>query len=351
VTDPRTRIRQAARDIRSALVPDLRVEVFEVRVRSRPEGVLVSNVTTVSAAAQAFRRRLGEAGVEAEIITRVLPDPALAPRTEALVRAPVAPVYRRPTLGSHQITQYVLGTRLTLLSRRGRFYRIRGEDAHVGWVHRGYLIRGEPDWALAWERAEGGQPVVSLGAEVHDETDRVAARLPWGARVIQQAGGRILLPDGRAGHVATGEVVQADRLWDRFPSRAESVVRTARRWLGAPYLWGGVTPHGVDCSGLVQAVFWVHGVALPRDSDMQAGLGVRIDPGQELSGLRSADLLFYAENRRVNHVALSLGGSEIIHASVGNGVVALNDMAGSEEMERYLRSIFVGARRLLPDNA
>lgn len=351
MTDPRTLIRHAARDVRRTLVPDPRIEVFEVRIRPGRSRPLVSNVTTVPAAAAAFRSRLEEAGLDADITTRILPDPDLEPRTEALARAPIVPVYRRPTLGSHLMTQYVLGTRLTLLSRRGRFFRIRGEDAHVGWVHRGYLTRGEPGWALAWERAEGGDPVVSLGAQVNDSADRVLARLPWGARVIQQAGGRILLPDGRDGHVASGEVVQADRLWDRFPSRAESVGRTARRWLGAPYLWGGVTPHGVDCSGLVQAVFWIHGVALPRDSDMQAALGADIDPGEAFQGLRAADLLFFAENRRVNHVALSLGGSEIIHASVGNGVVALNDMAGTGEMDRFLRSIFVGARRLLPDDA
>ncbi len=349
MSELRTALRLAARDVRAALVPDPRVEVFEVRLRSATSPAQVDVVTTVAAAESAFRRRLGESGLQANVVSRVLPDPHLAPRTEALVRAPVAPVYRRPTLSAHQITQYVLGTRLTLLSRRGRFYRIRGEDAHVGWVHRGYLTRGEPGWALAWERGEGGEPVVSLGAEVHDTADRILARLPWGARVLRLSGGRIRLPDGRHGELAGGEVVSADRLWDRFPARAESVVRTARRWLGAPYLWGGVTPAGVDCSGLVQAVFWIHGVALPRDSDMQAALGARIDPGADFGRLRPADLLFFAEKRRVNHVALSLGGSDIIHASVSNGVVALNDMAGGLETDRFLHRIFVGARRLLPD--
>lgn len=342
-------IRSVARAVRTALVPDPRVEVFEVRTRAGPDRPLVSNVTTVPAAAADFRRRLDEAGVEADVRTRILPDPELEPRTEALVRAPVMPVYRRPTMNSTQITQYVLGTRVTLLSRRGRFYRIRGEDAHVGWVHRGYLVRGEAAWALAWERAEGGGPAVALGAEVRDAADGVVARLPWGARVIQQAGGRILLPDGRTGQLASGEVVPVDRLWERFPSRPESVVRTARKWTGAPYLWGGVTPHGVDCSGFVQAVFWIHGVALPRDSDMQATVGVPVDPGEGFQALRAADLLFYADGPRVNHVGLALGGCHVIHASAGNGVVGLNDMAGSLGTERFLRRIFVGARRLFSD--
>jgi gamma-D-glutamyl-L-lysine dipeptidyl-peptidase len=309
----------------------------------------ISGATTIPAAGDLFRRLVEEAGVRADFDLRLLPDPALGPRTEALVRAPIAPVYRRPTMSSTQVTQYVLGVRLTLLSRRGRFFRVRGEDAHVGWVHRGYLARGEVEWALAWERAEQGEPVVSLGAEVQDQADRVFARLPWGARVIQQAGGRILLPDGRAGHIGSGEVVAADRLSDRFPPRGESVIRTARRWLGAPYLWGGVTPHGVDCSGLIQSVCWIHGIALPRDSDMQALLGVEIDPGPDFAYLDAGDLAVFAEKRRVNHVALSLGGSHIIHASAGNGTVDLNDLRGELDYERFLRRIFRGARRLLPD--
>jgi cell wall-associated NlpC family hydrolase len=347
--DPIGRIREAAREVRRRFVPDSRIEVFEVRTRTVDGTHSVTGQTTVPAAAAALRETLADLGIPVDISLRLLPDPAVAPRSEALVRAPLAPVYRRPTMNSTQITQYVLGNRLTLLSRRGRFWRIRGEDGHVGWIHRGYLVRGERDWALAWERAEGGEPVVSLGAELHDEADRTFARLPWGARVTQVAAGRILLPDGRSGKLGGGEVVAADRLADRFPARGESITRTARRWMGAPYLWGGVTPNGVDCSGLVQSVFWIHGVAVPRDSDMQARVGAEVEPGSGFADLRPGDLLFFAERNRVNHVALSLGGPHIIHASASNGGVDLNDLSGDVEFEAHLRDVFSGARRLLPD--
>jgi hypothetical protein len=74
-----------------------------------------------------------------------------------------------------------------------------------------------PTGRLRWERAEQGEPVVSLGAEVRDDRGPQFARLPWGARVIQQSGGTILLPDGRTGLLGGGEVVAADRGSDRFP--------------------------------------------------------------------------------------------------------------------------------------
>ena len=349
MSDTLALIRDIVRDVRADYVPDSRVDVFEARARMTDGRPAVAGETTLRAAADDFQRRIRDADIDADLRIRVLPDRSLQPATEALVRAPIAPVYRRPTMNSTMLTQYAMGNRLTLLSRRRRFWRIRGEDGHIGWVHRGYLARGEPRWALGWERAEGGEPVVSLGAELLDEADRVFARLPWGARVVLHAGGRVRLPDGRAGRLGTGELVPADRLADRFPARGESITRTARRWIGAPYLWGGVTPCGVDCSGLVQSVYWIHGIALPRDSDMQALLGASVEPGPDFEALRPGDLLFFAEDRRVNHVALSLGSAHIVHASASNGGVEVNDMGGDRELEAWLRDIFVGARRLLPD--
>ena len=348
VSDPLDKLRNLAREVRQEFVPDPRVDVFELRTRAGNGAPTVTGLTTVPAAAAAFEARAGELDLPA-VRVLVLPDPSLAPRSEAVVRAPIAPVYRRPTMNSTQLTQYVLGHRLTLLSRHARFWRVRGEDAHVGWVHRGYLARGDAHWALAWERAEGGDPVVSLGAELVDDDESTFARLPWGARALQVAGGRILLPDGRSGRVGSGEVVAADRLADRFPARGESLARTARRWMGAPYLWGGVTPNGVDCSGLIQATYWIHGIALPRDSDMQARVGAEIAPSEGFANLRAGDLVFFAERGRVNHVAMSLGGPQIIHAAASNGGVGLNDLSGAGRLDVWLRGVLQGVRRLLPD--
>jgi gamma-D-glutamyl-L-lysine dipeptidyl-peptidase len=348
VADPIAEIRGAARTVRAALAPDPRTQVFETRIRRAPTGAVVHGVTTLPAAVEEFRRRLAERGVAAQLRLRVLPDPVLAPRSEALVRAPVAPVYRRATMSSTQITQYVLGARVGLLSRRGRFYRVRGDDGHLGWVHQGYLRRGTHEWALAWERGEQGQPLFSLGA-VLGTADGAPVRLPWGARVLGDQAGRVLLPDDRVGQVLSGDLVGWDQRYERFPPRGDEVVATGHLWLGAPYLWGGVTPWGVDCSGLAQAVYAMHGVALPRDSDMQARTGAPVEVGAEFGGLRPGDLLFFAEKGRIIHVALSLGESAVLHASAGNGAVGLNDLAGSGDHDRYLRRIFLCARRVLPD--
>jgi len=331
-------------------VPDFRSGIFDVRVETRDGRLVLSGETTHTDAAEQLLAEAGKVvktGIVDEIVR--LPDPALGAGVYGVVRAAIVPVYLEPSLPAAQISQLVLGMRFDLLARRGDWLRVRAEDGYLGWIHDGYVRLGEREWAERWERGSYGEPVVSLGAELVDEEGNALARLPWGARVLR-FGSTYELPDGRRGTVGSGEVVDVDRLADRFPARGDSIARTARRWHGTPYLWGGVTMSGADCSGFAQAVMWMHGIALPRDSDLQARIGVPVDPGEDFSAVRPGDLLFFAaHSARVSHVAISLGGPLIIHSALGNGGVAVNTMTGELDFERRLRRLFTEVRRLLPD--
>jgi hypothetical protein len=345
----RSTIDRAIESVRRQYVPDFRSGVFDVAADQSGANVVLRGQSTHPQAVAALIGLLREQGLTAVDEVTSLPDVTLGAARHALVRSAVAPVYAEPRLPAPQISQLVIGMRVELLSQSGPWFRIRGEDGYIGWVYEGYLQTGADDWAFSWERGTSGESVVSLGAELVDEDGRILARLPWGARLSRHSGA-LHLPDGRTGVLAHGDVIDIDRLADWFPHRGESVARTARRWYGAPYLWGGVTLNGVDCSGFTQAVMWMHGIALPRDSDLQerAGPGVALDvvPGQ----LRPGDLLFFAEeDARVSHVAISLGGTLMIHSALGNGGVHINDLAGHEPLEQRLASMFVSARRLLAD--
>jgi cell wall-associated NlpC family hydrolase len=337
--------------------PDPRMAVLDLRLHEQAGTFTITGETTEPAAIAALHHRLsaatGGATIQDEVIR--LPDPALGKATFGLVRSAIAPVYADSRIATPQVSQYVLGHRLDLLSRHGHWWRVRGEDGYIGWMHYGYLETGDEEWAQRWERGEDGEPAVSLGAELTDDEGLTFVRLPWGARLVRDQPAAYRLPDGRRGRLGAGELVDADRLRDRFPARGDSIVRSARRWLGTPYLWGGVTPSGADCSGFVQSIFWMHGLALPRDSDQQARVGTGVlEAGEEhldFSVLRPADLLFFSETeeRRISHVAISLGGSAIIHSALSNGEVAVNDLGGPLEVEGRLRTSFVRAHRILPD--
>ena len=114
------------------------------------------------------------------------------------------------------------------------------------------------------------------------------------------------------------------------------VAKTAHKYLGSPYAYGGRSPKGFDCSGLVWYVYRQHGVALPVSSAKQAGVGEKVDQDDLIPG----DLVFFRSGSRIDHVGLYVGGNKMIHApGKGRNVVKVNIK------DKYYRKHYAGARR------
>jgi hypothetical protein len=335
-------------EVRARHASDPRLAVFEIEIDARDGRLVLHGATSEPAAVEALRRAVATLDGGVQIVDRIVRLPDVEPElTHALVTSAAAPMLAQPFIVGAQISQLILGHWLTVLRREGRWLHCRSDDGYLGWVHLGYVKRCDENAARAWAIGTGGTACVSLGAEVLAEDGSVLARLPWDARVVRQLDGSIRLPDGRVGQLR-GELIPLSAQPLRLPAEGAAIIESAAAWLGAPYLWGGVTHGGVDCSGLAQTVFRLHGIELPRDSDMQARMGDPVDPGPRWENLRAGDLLFFAEDdRRVTHVVISEGGSKIIHSSLGNGGVKRNDLAGDLGYERELARIFVGARRVI----
>lgn len=265
----------------------------------------------------------------------------------ALIRSALAPVRSQPDVRAEQSSQELLGSVVRVIERGADWFRVVGEDGYGGWVHEGALLFCPADQAEAWWDDAGGRPAVALDAALVDDSGRVIMRLPWGARVAL-ADGLIRLPDGREGRLLEGRLVDWGERARDFPAEAAAVVATAWDWLGVPYLWGGRTRWGTDCSGFVQAAYRLHGFLLPRDSYEQAEIGAAIDLDAGLAACSPGDLLYFRgrESDRVVHVGLSLGGATILHAAEANGEVAFDDLAGSSDLQRSLAGRVYGVRRL-----
>ncbi len=160
--------------------------------------------------------------------------------------------------------------------------------------------------------------------------------------VVSQAGDwlGLLMFDGRTGWAPASRITLLD--WDVIqPELGEGmpqIVQTALRYLGIPYVWGGVSTSGMDCSGFVQRVFREHNIQLPRTATPQARVGVEVSPSQMLPGDR---VYFWNRARtRIDHTGIYIGNGKMIHAASRPGRVVVEQLVGGR-----LWPLLCGVRR------
>ncbi len=235
------------------------------------------------------------------------------------IAAPRTFLLRHPEPAAEGVSEALYGERVNVFDTCGAFRRVATRrDGYLGWV---------PADALAGDLSPPTHRVVSLRGHVFEAPKVQSARLfelSHGATLHVELSGereegewsRVALARVEAGFVRS---TLLSPLNEPAPTAtAEAVVAFATRFLEAPYVWGGTTAWGLDCSGLVQTVYAAHGLALPRDADQQEACGREVTPGEA----QPADLLFFP-----GHVAISLGGTRLLHANAHHMRVTVDDFA------------------------
>lgn len=346
-------------ELRTKLAPDPRLEVFNVTWERRNGGVVVrGDVGSPEAKTQVIEAlyQAGLSTVADELL--VLPDPALGAEEAGIVAVSVGNVRREPRHSAELTTQVLMGASLRLLKKQADWYFTQGPDGYLGWLDKAsfqVLTRGE---LRQWEDSPKSIVTVRLAivrvapAEASEAlSDVVSGCL---LKTLGHHGGwsRVELPDRHTGFLA-GSAVSDYVAWKAGRrTSAESVERTARSFLGIPYLWGGTSPQGFDCSGFTKTVFHLNGLDLGRDADQQAKMGSPVALAGGFKGLEKGDLLFFGtpeseRAERITHVGIYLENLEFVHAAPGRVRVSSLDAGASNYDELHVKQ-FVKARRLLP---
>jgi gamma-D-glutamyl-L-lysine dipeptidyl-peptidase len=244
---------------------------------------------------------------------------AAVSRTQVVV-VPVADMYSAPSDKSDVVSQAIYGSNVQLLDSRGEWSRIETpEDHYKGWMRSRYLriVQSGTGYATAGRTVEVG----SLFANIYRETDvtkhKPVVTIPFESKleVLADGAGRdrgwlqIRLPDLKSAWIQQGDVIS-----DREPLTIDESIALGKRFLGLPYVWGGRSSFGFDCSGFTQMLVRARGIKMPRDADQQAAWKGVIAVGRK--DLEPGDLLFFGSSSKdITHTAMYIGDGQFIQAT------------------------------------
>ena len=211
----------------------------------------------------------------------------------------IAPLRGEPSSDAMLLTQALMGERVTIYDRNGEGFAWGqlNSDGYVGWL---------PDRALA---KPAGKPTHKITALRTFAFPGPSIKLPPADTLVMGAVVTVIRDDGVFAVTRDGWYLPRRHVGP-IDRHADDFVAVAEQFAGTPYLWGGKSSFGIDCSGLVQISLNAAGIGCPRDSDMQQdGLGRALDAA-ESKKLRRGDLMFWN-----GHVAIARDADTIVHAN------------------------------------
>jgi cell wall-associated NlpC family hydrolase len=257
----------------------------------------------------------------------------------------VANVYGSASQDDELVTQAILGTDLGIIEGQDGWLYVRLPDQYHGWIEahhvRAYASDQAP-YASAGQVAEIQHLLAFLYHDPDNTRRAPALQVTLGTRLevasVSEDRVQVTLPDRTVAWVRRGDVDLLEAGRPRPRGTVQQVIRTAKRFLGLPYLWGGTTPLGIDCSGFVQLVYHLNGVALLRDSHIQYTQADLAAVDKE--DLQAGDLIFFGQ-RAITHVGLYMGHGEFIHATTHlHPIVQISRLE-----EAHWTGLYQGARR------
>jgi gamma-D-glutamyl-L-lysine dipeptidyl-peptidase len=321
---------------------DSRLSVFDLQILGEKDG-------TVSLTGSLINQ--GQLASLREVLSHQFPDLPVDTASVRILDRPALPcfhvstnftgLHEKPTFRVPLLSELPFGTELEALQEEERWVFARQQDGYLGWAYKPYL-------------AEGGAPeathlVIAPSDELRagpDMASEVLTRLMSGTAVLAEEtrGAWVRVIANKSGWIPSQHLRALEDLPKAVEEKRRVLLEDSQRMTGVPYLWGGLSGNGIDCSGFAYLLHRWIGIDIPRDADMQCEAARPVEPPFE-----PGDLFFFAEDddrQNISHVGISLGGWRMIHSSRSRNGVYVDDL----NERRSLMDIYVRAGSFLRES-
>jgi gamma-D-glutamyl-L-lysine dipeptidyl-peptidase len=344
-------------EARMKLAPDHRTAVFDVTgTVSGKTLTLTGDIQDAGLKERLLRFLHGRGDFTIIDSIAALPAQSVGEKTFGVIDVSVANLRTEPEHRAEMASQALLGTPVKILKKKGGWYLVQTPDEYLGWTD-DRLVRMTADRYDEWAHL----PKLIVTAEVtwvrrgKEGTSQPVSDVVAGSLLaLKESSGvfyDVEYPDGRTGFIAKNQAEPLDTWLAKSQDTPGRIIATAKRFFGVPYLWGGTSAKGMDCSGFTKTVYYLNGVLLPRDADQQAAVGDSVLIPDGSMDLKAGDLLFFGSHagagkpEHITHVAISLGGRRFIHSSAD---VHFNSLDPADSDYSEFRSVsFLRAQRII----
>ncbi len=357
--DPQSeKIKSFIIEAKNIFAPDKRTALLEINFEKVGNKYILKGETNIPQSKNFLIKKLSDEGFLFEDNIELLPSKNLGKKRFGVVNLSVSNCRSKPEHPAELSTQALLGTPIKILKKNNNgFYLIQTPDKYLSWMDDdGFELMTEQEWS-DWKKSEKiiylkefGWAFESPDFNSSHISDLVAGNI---LKLINEDGDyyQVEFPDKRIAYVLKNESEKFNYWYNNLNPIGENILKTAYRFMGVPYLWGGTSAKGMDCSGFTKTVFFLNGLIIPRDASQQVETGNLIDTKDGWENLQAGDLLFFGtkssgnRKERITHVAIYIGDGDYIHAA---GRVRINSFNKSKSYySSYRKSGFIRAKRIL----
>lgn len=344
-------------EIKSKFAPDKRTAIFDISYTLSDDNVILVGESDQTEAVEKLMTYLKDSGIKFINKIKILPDLNLGEDKFGIINISVANLRTKPAHPAEMATQSLLGTCVNVLQKDNGWYQVQTPDKYISWVDDEGIILVDSIKLKKWKNSKKiffnkqyGHVFSKSNINSSKISDIVFGSLLKYKNKLKDFI-EVEFPDGRIGFVKVSECIDFNEWLDGINANPESIINTAKEFMGIPYLWGGTSSKSFDCSGFSKTVYYANGIILPRDASQQVFSGDLVDTENDFENLQKGDLLFFGFNadgtkkERITHVAIYMGNKNFIHAS---GKVKINSLdKNSEIFDEFRLKTFIRAKRIL----